>query len=282
MFSKKVFKVFYFVADYNFGDMLNVWLLEALFGIKTTWAPVENCNALCVGSLLHNLPKPKLSLRRKISKFIKSPISVWGTGFINQSPSSYKTLLRKVKVYAVRGKITLDRLHEYKNVKFVHDVLGDPGLLANRLIDVNKVEKKYKLGIIPHYVDKDNSLLKNIQVENSIMIDIQQKPEIVLKQIAECENIISSAMHGLIVADSLGIPNVRMVVSGKLFGGDYKFRDYYSAFDMELPSAVVLSPETIIKDIDFIKQQYQIKPQQVEQICQNLLRVFPCKKRIKK
>lgn len=280
MCKQKPFKVFYFVADYNFGDMLNVWLLESLFGIKATWASVEDCNYLCIGSLLHNLPKPKLSLRRKIYKFVKPSISVWGTGFINQSPSSYKTLLRKVRVYAVRGKITLNRLKEYRNVKFKHRVLGDPGLLANRLIDVNKVEKKYKLGIIPHYVDKYNPLLKNIQVENSIIIDVQQKPEIVLKQIAECENIMSSAMHGLIVADSLGIPNIRMVVSGKLFGGDYKFQDYYSAFDMELPQACILSAETIITDINFIKQQYQIKPEQVEQICQNLLRVFPYKKRI--
>lgn len=272
-------KVFYFVADYNFGDMLNVWLLKELFDIDVIWTPVEKCRCLCVGSLLHNLPRPKLSFRKKIYKFFAPAISVWGTGFINRSPKSYKTLVRKVKVYAVRGTITRDRLRDYKNVKFKHWVLGDPGLLANRLIDVNKVEKKYKLGIVPHYVDKDNVLLKNIQVDNSIVIDIQQEPSVVLEQIAQCENIISSAMHGLIVADSLGIPNVRMVVSGNLYGGDYKFHDYYSVFNMGLPRAVVLQPEEVITDISFIKQQYQITSEQVEQICQNLLRVFPYKKR---
>ncbi len=278
MARKRNLKIFYFVTDYNFGDILNVRLLETLFNIDVTWMPIEKCRYLCIGSLLQNLPRRQLSLREKIYKFFTPAIRVWGTGFIEQSPKSYKTLLRRLHIYAVRGKITMSSLYNYKNVKFKHRVLGDPGLLANRLIDVSKIEKKYKLGIIPHYVDKDNALLKNIQVKNSIIIDIQQEPNVVLEQIAQCENIISSAMHGLIISDSLGIPNIRMVVSGKLYGGDYKFHDYYSAFNMDLPEAVILHPEEIITDVSFIKQQYKITPAQVEQICQELLRVFPSKK----
>lgn len=279
--NKKV-KTYFFDARVNFGDALNICLLKRLFNIDIVKASVKSCKIVCVGSLLEVFMDRPLKFNRKIRKLLKPKVVVWGTGFIKEDAGILTDFKRRLNIRALRGKVSLERVRKYLGKDLSGVVLGDPGLLANRLIDVNKVEKKYKLGIIPHYVDKDSPLLKNIQIENTVIIDIEQHPMDFLRKVAECENIISSAMHGLIAADSLGVPNIRMILSDKIIGGDYKFRDYYSAFDMELPSAVVLSPETIIKDIDFIKQQYQIKPQQVEQICQNLLRVFPCKKRIKK
>jgi hypothetical protein len=44
--------------------------------------------------------------------------------------------------------------------------------------------------------------------------------------------VISSSLHGLIVADSLGIPNVWLRLSPDVLGGDYKFKDYYSVFGL--------------------------------------------------
>lgn len=276
----KNIKLYYFIKKPNFGDMLNVDLVECLAGRKVEWASPKTCHCVCIGSLMEGMLRRKISLMSRILRFIKPKVFIWGTGFIELEKTKLLKPRRKYTVRAVRGKYTQERLGRYLRQDMKDVVLGDPGLLANRLIDTTKIKKKYKLGIIPHYVDKASSLLKNIQVENSIIIDIQQKPEIVLKQIAECENIISSAMHGLIAADSLGVPNIRMILSDKIWGGDYKFRDYYSAFDMELPQACILSAETVITDIKFIRQQYQIKPEQVEKICQNLLQVFPYKKRI--
>jgi len=40
-------------------------------------------------------------------------------------------------------------------------------------------------------------------------------------------------MYGLIVADSLGIPNFRMVLSDKIIGGGCQYNDYYLAFWIE-------------------------------------------------
>ena len=274
----KAIKLYYFVKTPNFGDMLSADLIDFLSGKKVMHAKVQHCDCIGIGSLLEGVMQRKQSKLKKLLVKIKPKAYVWGTGFIESEKSVWLKPRRRLKVCAVRGKYSRERLGRYTKQDLTNVVLGDPGLLANRLIDVSKIKKKYKLGIIPHYIDKDNPLLKNIQVENSILIDIQQKPEVVLQQIAECENIISSAMHGLIASDSLGVPNVRMEVSDKICGGDYKFIDYYSAFDMDMPEKLIITPDTKITNVDFIKEQYKITPDRVEKICQNLLRVFPYKK----
>ena len=56
----------------------------------------------------------------------------------------------------------------------------------------------------------------------------------------KCKSVLSSGLHALIISDSLGIPNMRMVVSDKIIGGDYKFRDYYSSYSLSLPLKIDL------------------------------------------
>ena len=65
---------------------------------------------------------------------------------------------------------------------------------------------------------------------NSKFIDVQNEPETVLKEISECENIISTGLHGLIIADSYGIPNCWCEISDKILGNNFKFHDYFSSF----------------------------------------------------
>ena len=209
---------------------------------------------------------------------IKKPLIVYGSGFIEDIPMTLYPV-RRLDVRAVRGYKTLEKLKSFKNknIKISKDVvIGDPGLLSKYFIDVSNVKKKYDLGIIPHYVDKNNPLLNKIKVKNSIIIDIQQNPEVFLYKIAECKNIISSAMHGLIAADSLNIPNVRMILSDKIIGGDYKFDDYYSAFGLQNHKIINLSKTTFTdKDILNISNDYRIEYSKVIEICNNLIKNFP-------
>jgi pyruvyltransferase len=72
-------------------------------------------------------------------------------------------------------------------------------------------------------------------------------------------------MHGLIAADSLHVPNAWLKLSDELRGEDFKFRDYYSVFNIEpKPLAPVLDlfrhTEALIETysrpgLDDIKQQ---------------------------
>ena len=77
---------------------------------------------------------------------------IFGNGFLKDSRtelSGYRTY----RPIAVRGKLTREVISEVLQMELNEITLGDPGLLMNRLIKGEPV-KKYKLGIIPHYVDK--------------------------------------------------------------------------------------------------------------------------------
>lgn len=270
---KKYINVFYFNSVSNFGDILNLDILEKLSDHKIQHKCLEKADIVAIGSLLQAVVVPKIKFKNKINRILRKPLIVYGTGFIEDSTD--KNALRKLDVRAVRGKNSLEKLSKLKYVKISKNVaIGDPGLLASLLIDSSKIEKKYDLGIIPHYVDAENPLLKKIKVKNSIVLDIKQPPYILLSQMAQCKCIISSAMHGLIAADSLGIPNVRMILSDKITGGDYKYNDYYSVFGITNHPRIIIDKDTKITDTKFIVNQYKITPQQVNEICNQLLTAF--------
>lgn len=276
--SKRKIQCVYFTSVENFGDLLNVNLF-ALFGKNIQPADIRYGSVVAIGSLLQLcLKKSPLSAKKKINFWLKRPLIVCGSGFIEDVSSDFH-LLRKLDVRAVRGYKTLETLRKFKNVRFAKNMaVGDPGLLAKYMVNTSGIDKVYDLGIIPHYVDKENELLNKILVKNSVVIDIQQEPETFIKQIAQCKNIISSAMHGLIAADSLGIPNVRMILSDKITGGDYKYNDYYSAFGLNAHNVIDLNCQSFTdKDVPDIALNYKIKPEQVDCICRNLMEAFPYK-----
>ena len=271
-------KLYWYKKEYNFGDILNTLLFEKYFNTPFTYSKATKCDCMAIGSIMTALLTDRMSIGKRLRKFFTPPVKIWGSGFICPDATNRATMARKLDVYAVRGTTTLARMEKYIGKPLPHVVLGDPGLLASKLYNYQDLPKKYELGIIPHYVDQNNPLLKNINVENSIVIDVTQPVEQTLKQIAQCKHIISSAMHGLIVADSFGIPNIRMVLSDKIMGGDYKFIDYYSAFDMEMPTPVIMTPETQITDTEFIRNQYKVPYNKVQEICDNLIQAFPYKR----
>lgn len=274
---KKHINLFYFNSVSNFGDILNLDILEKLSDHKIQHKCLEKADIVAIGSLLQAVVVPKIKFKNKINRILRKPLIVYGTGFIEDSTD--KNALRSLDVRAVRGKNSLEKLSKLKYVKISKNVaIGDPGLLASLLINSSKIEKKYSLGIIPHYVDSDNQLLNKIKVKNSIVLDIKQPPYILLTQMAQCEYIISSAMHGLIAADSLGIPNIRIILSNKITGGDYKYDDYYSAFGIKKHNRFDLRKKSFTdKDLKQLSKMYQIKPEQVHQKQKELLEALPFK-----
>jgi hypothetical protein len=135
----------------------------------------------------------------------------------------------------------------------------------------------YDLGIICHMVDKNSELLSNIQLKDTNIkyIDIEQEPHQFIHEVSQCRFILSSAMHGLICADSLGIPNKHIVLGDKVIGGEYKFRDYYSVFT-DVKYTPVYLKNTVIrnKEIERYGAEYNISREEVELICDNLVAAF--------
>lgn len=114
--------------------------------------------------------------------------------------------------------------------------LGDPGLLAANWYEGRvKPAKKYRLGVIPHFLDRANPVVSCLgRVGGVKIIDVFWDVDEVLRVVQECEFIVSSSLHGLIVSDSFGVPNRRVFFPDRLIE-DYKFSDYYSVFGIEEP-----------------------------------------------
>jgi hypothetical protein len=187
---------------------------------------------------------------------------------------------------ALRGKLTKSKLEKISSKEYNKIVLGDPGLLCKHLIDNTNVIKKYRLGIIPHYVDKTNRYISEIQANNpnSKIIDIQQEPYAFLKEISQCDTVVSSAMHGLIAADSLNIPNIRLILSDKLTGGDFKFNDYYSVFGIENHVKLdffnnAVSSTKLSNLPDLVTKNFILKSNKIDNINNKLIHAFKSKSR---
>ena len=104
-----------------------------------------------------------------------------------------------------------------------------------RILVNNKVKNKiYSVGIVPHYTDYNEvyDLYKNsasILVINLMTNDVEATTDSLL----QCERIISSSLHGLIVSHAYGIPAIWIEFSEKLFGDGIKFQDYFESVGIE-------------------------------------------------
>lgn len=208
----------------NFGDWLSPALVALLSGRTEEHASPGRCDLIAVGSILHRLGH----------RWFNRRVQVWGTGFIEER----RTVVARHHYHAVRGWHTA-RLLRGVELKCV----GDPGLLADRLLPDHKtIPKTHRLGLVPHYKDHADPRIAALasQVPGTTVLDVMVDPVEFLRRAAACEFILSSSLHGLIVADSMGIPNAWMSLSDSVRGAGFKFADYYSVFGIDDPKPVDL------------------------------------------
>lgn len=261
----KNLNLYYFHKRDNFGDLLNTYIPAKLFDCNINSVQIQDTEALFIGSILTSV-LTKTQPTQQLSK-----IKIWGTGFI-QPPLSNQFLSRDLDIFAVRGKYTKSILENFLHKTF-NVPLGDPGLLCSLAYPANNVKKEYEWGIIPHYIDKNSENLIKLQLPNSIVLDITEQPEVFLSKLVKCKKVVSSAMHGLIAADAYCIPNIRMILDDKIVGGDFKYNDYYSAFNITKHDRIDL--RKIHHYVRDIKLNYQITPEKVKQIQNDLIKSFP-------
>lgn len=227
----------YWYSDvYNFGDAINPLVIQNLSQKEVTKVEPYLYNKqhyFVIGSILGRVNKNSI---------------VWGSGFISEE-DMFKE--KPFKIHAVRGPKTREKL---LNVGVdCPEVYGDPALLLPKLYNP-KIDKKYSLGIIAHYFDKDNNWLQN-NINNSTIkiIDVsQQDPYGFINDILSCEKIVSSSLHGIITADAYGIPAKWIKLSDKLHGGDFKFLDYFLSVKRKDTEAFVINSNTSLEELNLL------------------------------
>lgn len=237
----------------NWGDALNPNLVQLLSRKKVVNArSIFNIGRKPVYAVIGSV------LQSKTQKSAGRYLEVWGAGIIGADRA---IKMVPSKIHAVRGPLTREILIS-KSIP-CPEVYGDPAILFS-LFYAPQTEKHYDVGIIPHYIDHNSAQLDRFKSDRNItIIDIKSGITQVIDQIASCQMIASSSLHGLIAAESYGIPAAWIQISDEVIGGEFKFRDYYSSTGRNNPqklkfseidsrSDFVSSPSTDPATIDLI------------------------------
>lgn len=220
----------------NFGDELSYYINRKIIESSI---PIKHSNFNCWDDRI-------CSIGTILNEFHNGRVYVWGSGFDihNIHPRFMNTRLH---IYATRGTYSAQYLQSLG--KSYPIALGDPGILLNRYM-VKNIEPQYELGIIPHCsncIIEQNKIVGYAtscyrEYDDSVKL-ISPKTidnvENVLDVIVNCKRILSESIHGCIVADSLGIPNLflqgmpvtkSLVRDTKYPQIEHRYQDYISIF----------------------------------------------------
>ena len=265
----------YFANRPNMGDRLNVDLIEKYFGYQVKRSTYLTGKVAAIGSGLGNYTYEEetwKNILKAASGIFFPEVYIWGMGFVRYKDNDSKFYKRNTHICALRGELSRKRVEKIMG-KPVDVPLADAGILADGLLD-SVPEKKYSMGIIAHYKEQDHPVFAELQKRpDSIFIDVRKAPIDVIRDIAACRTVLSSSLHGLIIADSLHIPNHHLKVTDRLLGDGFKFDDYYSAYGLsheytDAAAGHIPTPDEIIDG-------YRIDPDQVDRKKEELLKAFP-------
>lgn len=230
----KSIPVNYYARHNNWGDQVNPYLISKMANKPVRKTQLKNTKHMTgIGSVITTANENSI---------------IWGSGFISKD---IQLKVDNIDVRAVRGYLTKSRLEDEYNI--IGDfALGDPVVLIKEFYNP-KVTRDKKIGIVAHYKDKELPVIKKMIELGCGLINIQSDSiESFIDDILQYEYVFSSSLHGLIVADTYGIPNVRFVLSDMVVGGDFKFLDYYSTTDIK-------SPTKLVVDLDIINQEFLVE-----------------------
>lgn len=170
----------------NFGDHLSHVIVSAMAMRQQLTLDDEVPSVrrmIAIGSSLH---------------FAQDGDSIWGTGVNGKIPQDLLTA-RNLKIKAVRGHKTAEVMRSLGHD--VPNVFGDPGLLIPRLFPdrfKRKPERDYI--VVPNL--HDMSLVSDSEPVVSPLMGWNR----CVTEILRAKFVVASSLHGLIVAESFGIP----------------------------------------------------------------------------
>lgn len=235
--NKTSLKLLYFNHVRNVGDECSPAIVEKISNQEVVRA--------------YNMNEEHLIGLGSILTFANCNSYIWGTGLIQAEYTGSAN--NPDRFSALRGKLTYNFIN--KNAVKLNDIpLGDPGYLMPSLFGiVRDSEPKYKLGIVPHYVDKDLDIFKNLQnCEELIVIDVANGIDKFFSDIQKCSVIASTSLHGLVFAEALEIPNIWIKASNNLTGGNFKFNDWFSLCGHEQENPLIVANK--IDSDDLVKR----------------------------
>ncbi|GIG22671.1 GumL protein [Cellulomonas chitinilytica] len=193
----------------NFGDLLGPAIVRRL---------------VADAGLSHARPAPRrLVTVGSILRLAQDGDTVWGTGANGKSVAEPYPFTH-LDVRAVRGPLTRALL-ESKGID-APAVYGDPGLLVGMLWpDLATLrDPSGPVLVVPNFHELATRRLRPGELDPRSDLDV------CLRRIARSSLVVGSSLHGLVVAESLGIPARRVRYVSE---PSFKYDDYYAGTGRE-------------------------------------------------
>lgn len=150
-------------------------------------------------------------------------------------------------VQFVRGPLTRKRLLDLGYS--CPPSYGDLGMLLPHYYQGSKTKletkKRYLLGILPHYihyVQAKEYFQEDIQSGTVTVIRLMHPDiEVTIDHMLQCDYLVSSSLHGLIVADAYNIPNKWIYFDDRITGDNTKYYDYFQAVERKDQTFILYS-----------------------------------------
>lgn len=186
--------------------------------------------------------------------------TIWGSGILNTEPDGMiwdRNKYRTLDPRCVRGPETLRRLKE-NGIDVSNCKIGDPGVLMPLIYKPKEYAEKREYSVLIH----TNLRKEKIENEIEILTDDWQKT---IDEIYNSKLIISSTLHGIILAEAYGVPAIML---NKIERNDkFKYDDYYHStgrYDYPICSSVEEALSLPIPEVPDLSQ-----------LQRNLLESFP-------
>lgn len=201
-------------TEQNLGDMLSEVIYNFMcnkYGLDAHAKLKKTYHFYAVGSILF---------------FENQDAVVWGTGCTKEPEKNISNIIhqkymRKLDVRAVRGPKTKEALDKL-GIE-CPEVYGDPAMLMPLIYQ--PVNKKTDItAVITHLKDEKEMCDRyagDIVITDMVTDDWKKK----IDMIVSAKRVISSSLHGLILAESYGVPAV--LLRPKTENSLFKYEDYY-------------------------------------------------------
>ena len=172
---------------------------------------------------------------------------IFGTGFISNNADLGGNNFRSTscikhcsphEIIAVRGPLTKQKLLDF-GIKCPGNQ-GDPLILLPCLNNCYVNIQDNIIGIIPHYIDKNNenykilktNLNKKVYIVKFIDIEVGANHKKIIDDINNCKYIISSSLHGVIMGIVYKKKTIYVSFSDKVIGNGFKFEDFFKSINI--------------------------------------------------
>ena len=201
----------------NFGDELSRRVVGEVSGRRVRWAPPESARVIAIGSVLEHVAA------------VDRPGLIWGTGLRRpEFPPAPWADRRSAQFLAVRGALTRDALGLPEQLP-----LGDPGLLVRTFVRPSR--RSRGVVVIPHFLAFNSSAARRqlaaARAEGLRVVPPSAHWGRVCEEVAEADLVLSSSLHGMVIADALDRP-VQLVSFADTVEPAFKFADYQTLYGL--------------------------------------------------